>query len=193
MKEKILIATLELACEKGLGNVSMSQIASKCGLSKSSLYSHYKSKEDIINKMYEFFREKSYERSNTIDITSFNENSSFYDILISVVESYKHLNNDKYLYKFYKMIYSERTINKEAAKILVLETKKMINATKQLFNYTNSIGVSNIKDVDTVSMSFALNVNQIINYEIDLEFIGEDSDNNIDLFIKEFSRVYGVK
>ena len=91
------------------------------------------------------------------------------------------------------MIYSERTINKEAAKILVLETKKMITATKQLFNYTNSIGVSNIKDVDTVSMSFALNVNQIINYEIDLEFIGEDSDNNTDLFIKEFSRVYGVK
>ena len=42
MKEKILLSTLELACEKGLGYVSMSQIAARCGLSKSSLYYHYK-------------------------------------------------------------------------------------------------------------------------------------------------------
>ena len=60
-KQDILEATLELACEKGLGSISMSQIADKVGLKKSSLYSHFKSKAEIIESMYEYFREKAKE------------------------------------------------------------------------------------------------------------------------------------
>ena len=43
-KEKIIMSTLELACENGLRSVSMSQIAEKAGIKKSSLYSHFSSK-----------------------------------------------------------------------------------------------------------------------------------------------------
>ena len=51
-KEKIIMATLELACENGLRSVSMSQIAEKAGIKKSSLYSHFSAKEEIITEMY---------------------------------------------------------------------------------------------------------------------------------------------
>ena len=47
-KEKIIMAALELACENGLRSVSMSHIAEKAGMKKSSLYSHFTSMEEII-------------------------------------------------------------------------------------------------------------------------------------------------
>ena len=104
MKEKILLSTLELACEKGLGYVSMSQIAARCGLSKSSLYSHYKSKEEIIHKMYEYFRNKAFNQNRNVDVSNFNENSSFIDVLSTIISSYKSMNSEPDLAMFYKMI-----------------------------------------------------------------------------------------
>ena len=42
-KKEIIMATLELAANKGLGNVSMNMIADKVGIKKPSLYNHFKS------------------------------------------------------------------------------------------------------------------------------------------------------
>ena len=51
-KEEIIIATLKLAAEKGLGNVSMNMIADSIGIKKPSLYNHFKSKEQLVQEMY---------------------------------------------------------------------------------------------------------------------------------------------
>ena len=51
-KQEIIEATLDLACEKGIGRISMQQIADRVNLKKSSLYSHFKSKEEIIEGMH---------------------------------------------------------------------------------------------------------------------------------------------
>ena len=40
-KKEIIMATLELAANKGLGNVSMNMIADKVGIKKPSLYNHF--------------------------------------------------------------------------------------------------------------------------------------------------------
>ena len=53
-KEEIIMATLELAAEKGLGSVSMNMIADKVGIKKPSLYNHFVSKEEIVQAMYDF-------------------------------------------------------------------------------------------------------------------------------------------
>ena len=58
-KQDILEATLDLACQHGLGRVSMQMIADKVNLKKSSLYSHFKSKDEIIESMYTYFREQA--------------------------------------------------------------------------------------------------------------------------------------
>lgn len=47
-KEEILLATLELASEKGLGSVSLNMIADKVGIRKPSLYNHFSSKEELV-------------------------------------------------------------------------------------------------------------------------------------------------
>ena len=64
-KEEIIIATLELAAEKGLGTVSMAQIADKIGIKKASLYNHFKSKEEIIEQMYVYLRQQAKQQKKT--------------------------------------------------------------------------------------------------------------------------------
>ena len=60
-KNEIVYATLDLAAEKGLGTVSMQQIATKVGITKASLYNHFSSKEEIVEAMYEILRKTSRE------------------------------------------------------------------------------------------------------------------------------------
>ena len=60
-REEILLATLELAAEKGLGNVSLNMIADRIGIRKPSLYNHFSSKEELVEAMYQFLREKAKE------------------------------------------------------------------------------------------------------------------------------------
>ena len=95
MKEKIVYATLELACEKGLAGVTMSQIAQRVGLKKSSLYSHFSSKKDIIVEMYELLRNRAKVKngSEETDYERFVENKSLKEILQGVVMSYKKMNS----------------------------------------------------------------------------------------------------
>jgi TetR/AcrR family transcriptional regulator, fatty acid metabolism regulator protein len=42
----------ELILAKGYSNVTVDEICEKCGLSKGAFYIHYKSKEDIVRKLY---------------------------------------------------------------------------------------------------------------------------------------------
>ena len=66
-KEEIIIVTLKLASQIGLSNVSMEQIAKQVGIKKPSLYNHFKSKDEIIDAMYEYLREKS---KNSLSISN---------------------------------------------------------------------------------------------------------------------------
>jgi len=57
-KERILNAAIDLFAEKGFGNVSVRDIAQKVGIRASSLYKHYECKEDILNSIFDHFKEK---------------------------------------------------------------------------------------------------------------------------------------
>ena len=63
-KKDIIMATLELAANKGLGNVSMNMIADKVGIRKPSLYNHFASKEELVEVMYQFLREEAKKNAN---------------------------------------------------------------------------------------------------------------------------------
>ena len=52
-KEKILLAALELFSSNGYEATSVSDIASKLGITKGALYKHYKSKRDIFDSILE--------------------------------------------------------------------------------------------------------------------------------------------
>ncbi|WP_297132528.1 TetR/AcrR family transcriptional regulator [Terrisporobacter sp.] len=48
MKEKILLASIDLMTKNGINNTSLADIAKEVNISKGTLYYHYSSKDDII-------------------------------------------------------------------------------------------------------------------------------------------------
>lgn len=193
-KTEIIFATLELAAEHGLRAVSMQQIADKVGIKKASVYNHFASREEIVEAMYTFLREQSKVNAATAPM-GFEElfaGRTLKEILILVVNSYKSMSTSPEMYTFYKIIMSERSMDKAAAEIMAMETEKMIGATTMLFYALQAKGYMDIKNIETAAYSFAMGIHSIIDYECDLAQIGRtNTKNTLEDYIDEFCRVYG--
>lgn len=57
-KEKIFDSAIELFAKKGFDATSMREIAEAVGIKKASLYSHYKSKNEIMDNIFEYFKKE---------------------------------------------------------------------------------------------------------------------------------------
>ena len=173
-KEEIIMATLKLASIKGLGAVSMNMIADCVGIKKPSLYNHFKSKEELVEEMYLFLREKAQCETNTqMDFAIF-ENKSAYEILTCLVQNYILLSTEQNMHLFYKVIYSERAISSEAAKIMAVETEKMINATRKVFEILKDKKLLRFRSVEISALSFSLTIHSLVNYSLDKCFGGHE-------------------
>ena len=190
-KEEIVLITLELAAQKGLANVSMSMIADKIGIKKPSLYKHFASKEEIVEAMYEYLRRQAKEKANIkpIDYSTFFAGKTVYEILQSVVRGYIQMNHQEKMLNFYKVIYSERSLNPMAAKIVAEETDKMIIATKQLFYAMEVHKLLHFTNPDMSAVSFAMTIHGLMDYELDQSNgnCSYDTDKNLlDDYLKWF-------
>lgn len=181
-KEEIVLTTLELAAQKGLANVSMSMIADKIGIKKPSLYKHFKSKDEIVEAMYQFLRQQAKEKANIkpMDYSTFFAGKTAYEVLQSAVHGYIQMNHQEQMLNFYKVIYSERPLNPMAAKIVAEETEKMILATKQLFYAMEVHKVLHFNNADMSAVSFAMTIHGLMDYELDQRY-GECQDEKINL------------
>ena len=198
-KKEIIMATLELAADKGLGNVSMNMIADKVGIKKPSLYNHFASKEELVEAMYQFLREEAKKNANVgaMDYTVIFAGKSALEILRIMVGGYFHMNQQEHMLNFYKVIYSERSIQPMAAKILAEETEKMIIATKQLFYAMEVHRLLHFQNADMSAVSFAMTVHGLMDYELDLrsgECKTENQErNNLDEYLQWFCRENATK
>ena len=57
-KEKIFDVSLDLFSKRGYDSVSLREIAEEVGIKKSSIYSHYPSKEAILMDIFEYFTDQ---------------------------------------------------------------------------------------------------------------------------------------
>lgn len=193
------MATLELAANKGLGNVSMNIIADKVGIKKPSLYNHFASKEELVEAMYQFLREEAKKNANVgaIDYTVIFAGKSALEILRMMVGGYFHMNQQEHMLNFYKVIYSERNIQPMAAKILAEETEKMIIATKQLFYAMEVHKLLHFQNADMSAVSFAMTVHGLMDYELDLRSGGCKTENqernDLDEYLQWFCKENAVK
>ena len=78
------------------------------------------------------------------------------------------MNQQEHMLNFYKVIYSERSIQPMAAKILAEETEKMIIATKQLFYAMEVHKLLHFQNADMSAVSFAMTVQGLMDYALDL-------------------------
>lgn len=183
-KEEIVLATLELAAKKGLANVSMSMIADKIGIKKPSLYKHFASKDEIVEAMYQLLRKQAKEKANIkpIDYSTFFADKTALEVLQTVVQGYIRMNHQEQMLDFYKVIYSERSIQPMAARIVAEETEKMIIATKQLFYAMEVHKLLHFTDADMSAVSFAMTIHGLMDYELDRYYgqcPGKESDRKL--------------
>lgn len=195
-KERILEATLELASSQGLGSVSLSQIAKVVGIQKQSIYNHFPSKEAVLEELYEYLRQKARDTINhePIDYGSLVKGKTPLEILSTAVQSYMEMNNVSQMEQLYKFVMSERVFQKEAAKIMVAETEKMIVVTKQLFYAMQVQNVMQFENVDMAAFSFAMTVHSIMDYIADQKVAGVETtaEQLLQEYLEDFCKVYGV-
>lgn len=188
-KEEIILTTLELAAEKGLAGVSMSMIADKIGIKKPSLYKHFSSKDEIVEAMYQFLRDKSKENANIkpVDYSTLFSEKTAYEVLKGVMQGYINMNHQEQMLTFYKVIYSERSIQPMAARIVAEETERMIIATKKLFYAMEVHKLLHFENADMSAVSFAMTVHGLMDYELDQKYGYDEAPKNLlDEYLKWF-------
>lgn len=178
-KEQIMLATLALASEAGLSNVSLAQIAQRVGIRKASLYNHFASKEEIVSALYEYLRAQSQKQLATsfVDIGALIRNRTALEVLTAGVKNYRQLVESPELKYFYRLILSERVFSGAAADILRRETERMILSTKQLFYALQVHGLMRFDHIDETALSYAMTVHGLIEYSLDLQVAGIASDD----------------
>ena len=194
MKDQdILLKTLELASRLGLRSLSLSDIAKECGISKSTLYSHFESKEDLIERLYLFLREKAKERNiiPPVDYNALFRNKTLKEILRTVTSSYSSMVQDKDLNAFYRVVLSEKSFSPIAAAIYTEETNTMLLATRNLFYALSSKGLAHFSDLDNEAMVFAFTFHSILVLEEDDRTAGTAvSEGLLNSFLEYFSSIH---
>ena len=189
-KEEILKNVLTLASEKGLRSLSMADIATASGLKKSSLYSHFNSKQDLINELYLYLRKKSSTKT-FVDYSTFVKGKSLREILLTATISYDEMNRKSDMITFYKVIISEKTLSKEASKVIIKETETMINASKELFKAIEENKVALFDNLESAAITFALLIHSVLDLRLDAEMAESNiSDGILEKVIDSFIKAY---
>ena len=195
-KNEILASILPLASKEGLRNLSLSKIAENAGIAKSTLYSHFDSKDDMIDQLYLFLREKAKERMHigVVDYGKIVKGKSLEEVLFYVVSSYDSINRDRDMKNFYAIIESEKTFSSIAAKIITEETETMFTATKNLFYALEAEKIAHFPSIENASFIFASSIHSILSLMLDDEMAGtEVSKGVLEKTIHEFANLYEVK
>lgn len=66
--KEILIKSAEIISSDGIENFSLSRLAERLGIRKASLYHYYKSKEEILEGMHDYFHQILLKRGYRIDL-----------------------------------------------------------------------------------------------------------------------------
>ena len=198
-KEEIILAALELASENGLKAISMAQIAEKVRIKAPSLYNHFKSKDDIVKAMYSYLREKAKQNrsSGFTDPEDF-ASKDLERILMESLSAYLSLITDRNMMRFFRVLYSERSINPLAAEIMLEETEHMIRVTRNLFYELAVHGQMKSDGIDTAAMSFALTVHSLIDYQMDRITAGKaehfgDDESQYTKELKDYIRWFSIQ
>lgn len=194
-KEEIILTTLRLATTHGLSGVSLGQIADSLGIKKPSLYNHFASKEDLINEMYIYLNEQAQKRTmgQNIDFGVLVKSKTVNEILLGNALRYIETTQEDNLFLFYKLIYQERSMRKEAARIVITETKTRILVVKNLFYALQVHGVMNFDNIDITALSYAMAMHSLIDYHFDsLQVDGIGKMQEIREYINWFCKQYAV-
>lgn len=198
-KEQILAASLDLFSVKGFEATSIAQIADAVGLRKASLYSHFESKQDILDTLVDEIT-KEYEqhsifvradRSNP-EFTAQKRNKTLEEIITEIKGQIRYIIHDPKISKVRKMLTIEQYQN---GKLKSLQTKRsyedILKYNLGQIRFLIQEGVLKDEDPEIMAAQLAWPISIWTNL-CDREPEREaEAMELIDRHIRQFFRVYG--
>jgi AcrR family transcriptional regulator len=195
-KERIFESAIDLFAQKGFDATSMREIAEAVGIKKASLYSHYKSKNEIMDNIFEYFKKELIkmrppEAQNldkidkvTPEIFRQRANLTLYIFKNPVME------------KIFRIISSEQFRDKRA-RMIVLECliHEPYSFSRTVLEIMVKKGIINEIDPDIKAMEFQYSI-----YTLFMEYlllksdnsdtgkIGEMIEKHLDYFVKSLEK-----
>ena len=173
-KEKIFEAAIDLFAKKGFDATPMREIAEAVGIKKASLYSHYKSKNEIMDSIFKYFKKelmkmrppeaRNLEKIDKITPEVFRQRAN---LTLSI---FKNPNMEK----IFKIISSEQFRDKRA-RTIILECliHEPYSFSKKVLEIMVSKGIINEIDPDVKAMEFQYSI-----YTLFMEYLLLRSDNS---------------
>ena len=103
-RDDIISAMLNLGEEKGLANVSLSDVALEVGIRKASIYSHFESQQAIIDAMLQYCHEEIGKRSFLVDFKAKDARSMLVSLFDSIIDVFAQ----KPISSFFSIIQQQR-------------------------------------------------------------------------------------
>ena len=171
-KEQVIEAARELFSHYGYRKVSMDEIAKKSGVTKRTIYTYFKDKNDLIKYfLYDELR-KMKELSNAIDKKDISFDSKIYELIIQLME---YRNNSKLLMAFSKESGGNFEIADECAQTLntMVQDELKIKLEKAIID-------GYIKECDTEIVSFLIyKIYVALMFELDKPIDKKEATENI--------------
>lgn len=163
-KEEILVAALRLFSESGFAAVSMRELAKAVGITQSSIYNHFDSKEQLFKDVYTFFREEVSSGAEVKPgmVRDLVEKMDLKDLLHLIVKSYMEMYRNERATQFWRMIHQDMYRTPEAAEIILLETQRMVEASRKLFSFAGHLGKIDDQYVEAAALHFTYGIRSLL-------------------------------
>lgn len=197
-KQEILLAALDLFSVKGYEGTSISEITQKVGIKKATMYSHFTSKQEILDELVktvfeEYNKHTIFKNINFEEMFDF-DSTDVIDVNVVIEKGLKHVGyiiHSSVISKSRKMLLIEQFQNETLSE---LQTKQnytdVLNYFTSLFEYLISKDKLKAYDPEIMAASFAFPISVWINL-VDRCPEKEDEVNSlITRHITQFFEVY---
>lgn len=156
-KDRIITKAMEISCERGLQELSISALAQACGLAKSTLYSHFSSKEDIISQTLAKCKDTLAGEIDRLKLSSADAREALEQLAFFLYEIFSE--SDSGL--CYRLVQSEKLRNRQAS-LIARQMSNMLSARAEvLLDILCSKGKLRLGDTHYGAMLFCYGIESL--------------------------------
>nr|WP_318710734.1 TetR/AcrR family transcriptional regulator [uncultured Treponema sp.] len=145
--DKVIRAFLDASFMRSEGNTSLADIADILHIKKASLYNHFESRDDIVEKTLESCADYLAAISFIPgDISSVANKYPAETVLKGIITRYVKMHEKSPLFQIYTFVESMKYFNRRAAEIIAEENRKLVEQTEKTLVELNKVGKISLSD-----------------------------------------------
>jgi len=185
-QEELLLAFIDMASVEGINAVSLSDIAKKVGKSKSTIFSHFTNKEEIVDNLYTYGVSLTSKEGLKISLKG-----SAMQVIRKSVDYWHRIYSEEPRRSFHRIVEMEKYRDSRALTISKSLDAMVYSQTLVILSELSDTRRLDIDELDLASESFAATILSYLGQSL----IGDDEDLDWkeDRFINRFCNHYAVK